>query len=289
MSTDILERYNKDGYVIMKNIIPISRINVVLESVIKLYYKYSGDVDCFKSFEEPWNEDLFHQKMKEFRKNDPQSFGAMYDTLRTNISLMQLVAGDVLIDNATQFLRKKPEEISMSDPVVRLDAPGDDRNSHGWHQERAYFPHNRDGLNGMVCWIPLFDCNKENGAILVCPGSHKEGLLNTVREKKTSISETTRITISEDYTEKYESIDVEANQGDAVFFNMLLFHRSGENISNKLRITVQNRLHVAVADDFIPFDIINHYSPFIKKKLLEKNYDCSDIPDNKRQPKGIEK
>ena len=130
---------------------------------------------------------------------------------------------------------------------------------------------------------------KENGAILVCPGSHKEGLLNTVREKKTSISETTRITISEDYTKKYESIDVEANQGDAVFFNMLLFHRSGENISNKLRITVQNRLHVAVADDFIPFDIINHYSPFIKKKLLEKNYDCSDIPDNKRQPKGIEK
>ena len=273
----------------MKNIIPISRINVVLESVIKLYYKYSGDVDCFKSFEEPWNEDLFHQKMKEFRKNDPQSFGAMYDTLRTNISLMQLVAGDVLIDNATQFLRKKPEEISMSDPVVRLDAPGDDRNSHGWHQERAYFPHNRDGLNGMVCWIPLLDCNKENGAILVCAGSHKEGLLNTVREKKTSISETTRITISEDYTKKYESIDVEANQGDAVFFNMLLFHRSGENISNEFRITVQNRLHVAVADDFIPFDIINHYSPFIKKKLLEKNYDCSDIPDNKRQPKGIEK
>ena len=24
------------------------------------------------------------------------------------------------------------------------------------------------------------------------------------------------------------------------------------------------------------------------KKLLEKNYDCSDIPENKRQPKGIE-
>ena len=102
MSTDILERYNKDGYVIMKNIIPISRINVVLESVIKLYYKYSGDVDCFKSFEEPWNENLLHQKMKGYRKNDPQSFGAIYDILRTNLSLMQLVADDTLVDNVAQ-------------------------------------------------------------------------------------------------------------------------------------------------------------------------------------------
>ena len=288
MSATLFEQYEKNGFVIVKNIIPISRIQVLFKSIIKMYCKYSGDAEDFKDFEEPWNSDLFHQKMREFRKNDPQSFGAMYDTLRTNLSLMQLVADDVLVDSAAQFLRRKPEEISMSDPVVRLDVPGDDRNAHGWHQERAYFPHNRDGLHGMVCWIPLFDCNKENGTIHVCRGSHQEGLVNAVRKKKTSVSETTRIAVPEDYVKKYEPIIVEAKQGDAVFFNMLLFHRSGENISNKLRITVQNRLHVAIADDFIPFDIINHYSEFVKQKLLEKNYDCSDIPDNRRQPKGIE-
>ena len=77
---------------------------------------------------------------------------------------------------------------------------------------------------------------------------------------------------------------VETNVGDAVFFNMLLFHRSGKNISNELRFTIQSRYHVSTADDFIPYEFINYYNPFIKQKLLENNFDCSDIPDNKRQP-----
>tara|TARA_B100000745_G_scaffold188571_1_gene123796 strand:+ start:766 stop:1029 length:264 start_codon:yes stop_codon:yes gene_type:complete len=77
-----------------------------------MYCKYSGDVEDFKDFEEPWNSDLFHQKMRELRKNDPQSFGAIYDILRTNLSLMQLVADDTLVDNVAQFLGRKPEEIS---------------------------------------------------------------------------------------------------------------------------------------------------------------------------------
>ena len=64
---------------------------------------------------------------------------------------------------------------------------------------------------------------------------------------------------------------------------MLLFHRSGQNISNKVRLATQGRFHTSTADDFIPFDLINYYNPFIKQKLEEK-YDCSDIPNNERQP-----
>ena len=85
--------------------------------------KYSGNKDDFKSLDEPWNTNLFHQKLIEFRKNDPKSFGAMYDTLRTNLTLMQLVSDNLLIDNVTRMLEKNPSDISMSDPVVRLDVP----------------------------------------------------------------------------------------------------------------------------------------------------------------------
>ena len=287
LSTTLLEQYTKDGFVLVKNIVPISRINTVLKTIFTMYCKYSGNKEDFKSFNEPWNTDLFHQKLIELRKNDPKSSGAIYDTLRNTLTLVQLVSDDVLVDVATQFLRKKPEEISISDHAIRIDIPGDVRNAHGWHQERSYFPQNRDGLHGMVCWIPLLDCNKENGTIHTCAGSHKEGLLNVTREQKLDTSYTTRIPVPEDYVKKYKSTIVEAKQGDAVFFNMLLFHRTGENISNKVRFTIQNRFHIATADDYIPFDYINHYSPFIKQKLLEKNYDCSDIPDHERQQKGV--
>ena len=71
------------------------------------------------------------------------------------------------------------------------------------------------------------------------------------------------------------------------FFNMLMFHRSGINTSSKIRFAIQGRIHIATADDFCPFELINYYNSFVKQKLIEKNYDCSDIPDNKRQPVSL--
>ena len=284
MSADILELYNKDGYVIMKNIIPISRINAVLESVFKQYCKYSDNEEGFESFDEPWNTELFHQKLISFRKSNPELFGAIYDTLKTNLALMNLVSDDNVTNFVSKLFGVKPSDFSVSDQMVRLDVPEDARNIHGWHQERSFFPQNRSGLNGLVCWIPLNKATKENGAIHICVGSLKEGLLSTKREGKMDGSYTTQISVPEDYVKKYEDIMVETNVGDAVFFNMLLFHRSGKNISNELRFTIQSRYHVSTADDFIPYEFINYYNPFIKQKLLENNFDCSDIPDNKRQP-----
>jgi hypothetical protein len=89
--------------------------------------------------------------------------------------------------------------------------------------------------------------------------------------------------VPDEFVSKYEDLVVHANAGDVIFFNMLVFHRSGQNISNKVRLTTQGRFHTSTADDFIPFDLINYYNPFVKQKLEEK-YDCSDIPNNERQP-----
>ena len=156
-------------------------------------------------------------------------------------------------DNVTNFVSKlfgvKPSDFSVSDQMVRLDVPEDVRNIHGWHQERSFFPQNRSGLNGLVCWIPLNKATKENGAIHICVGSHKEGLLSTKREEKKDGSYTTQISVPEDYVKKYEDIMVETNVGDAVFFNMLLFHRSGKNITNRVRFSCQTRHSIITSKD----------------------------------------
>ena len=153
-----------------------------------------------------------------------------------------------------------------------------------WHQERSFFPQNRDGLHSLVCWIPLTNVTEEMGAIHISPESHMGGLIIPKQNEKKSELSTRQISVPEEYVKKYEDLTVPADAGDVVFFNMLLFHRSGVNISDKVRFAVQSRFHTATADDFIPFELVNYYNPDIKQKLIEKNYDCSDIPDNLRQP-----
>ena len=282
MPEDIIESYTKNGFAIVKNIVPAQRINSLLENIFNLFCRYSTDYQELKNMEKPWNTELFHKKLIEFRQKDPESFGAIYDSLKTSLTLTQLITDNKVADFVAKFLKIKPSDLSISEPMCRLDVPNDKRNALDWHQERSFFPQNRNGLNGLVCWIPLTDITEEMGPMHISPRSHAEGQLKLSNRTKKNTSYTTQIPVPEEFVSKYEDLAVRTNVGDAVFFNMLLFHRSGQNISNKVRLATQGRFHTSTADDFIPFDLINYYNPFIKQKL-EKKYDCSDIPNNERQ------
>ena len=280
--SQIITDYNKNGYAILRNIVPPPRIDALLENIYKLYRKYSTDYE-FDESEDPWKSEMFHKKLIEFRKKDPKLFGAIYDSLKTSLTLTQLVSDDVIVNNVAKFLNVDPSDVSISEPMCRLDVPNDKRNALEWHQERSFFPQNRDGLHSLVCWIPLTSVTEEMGAIHISPESHAGGLIIPAQNEKKSELSTRQISVPEEYIKKYEDLVVPVDAGDVVFFNMLLYHRSGINISDKVRFAVQSRFHTATADDFIPFELVNYYNPDIKQKLIEKNYDCSDIPNNIRQ------
>ena len=281
--SQIITDYNKNGYAILKNIVPPPRIDALLENIYKLYRKYSTDYEL-DELEDPWKSEIFHKKLIEFRKKDSKLFGAIYDSLKTSLTLTQLVSDDVIVDNVAKFLCVESSDVSISEPMCRLDVPNDKRNTLEWHQERSFFPQNRDGLHSLVCWIPLTSVTEEMGAIHISPESHAGGLIIPAQNEKKSELSTRQISVPEEYIKKYEDLVVPVDAGDVVFFNMLLYHRSGVNISDKVRFAVQSRFHTATADDFIPFELVNYYNPDIKQKLIEKNYDCSDIPNNTRQP-----
>ena len=280
--SQIITDYNKNGYAILRNIVPHPRIDALLENIYKLYRKYSTDYELDES-EDPWKSEMFHKKLIEFRKKDPKLFGAIYDSLKTSLTLTQLVSDDVIVDNVAKFLCVESSDVSISEPMCRLDVPNDKRNALEWHQERSFFPQNRDGLHSLVCWIPLTSVTEEMGAIHISPESHAGGLITPAQNEKKSELSTRQISVPEEHVKKYEDLVVPVDVGDVVFFNMLLYHRSGVNISDKVRFAVQSRFHTATADDFIPFELVNYYNPDIKQKLIEKNYDCSDIPNNIRQ------
>jgi ectoine hydroxylase-related dioxygenase (phytanoyl-CoA dioxygenase family) len=279
----IQKDYDENGFAILQNIVPISRINALLENIYNLYKKYSNDTEL-DNIEIPWDNKLFHEKLIKFRQTEPKLFGAIYDSLKTSLTLTQLVSDDSIVKNIAEFLNVSPSDISISEPMCRLDVPNDKRNALEWHQERSFFPQNRDGKNGLVCWIPLMDVTEKNGAIHVSPKSHNDGHIKTSTKQKDNPTHTTQITVPDENVKKYDELVVPVNAGDVVFFNMLLFHRSGDNFSDRVRIAVQGRYHISTADDFIPFELNNYYNPDIKQKLIKKNYDCSDIPDNIRQP-----
>jgi len=282
MVSDLKQEFEENGYVVIKNVIPKSKLNELLKHIYNLYVKFSEKKNL-SELNEPWNSDEFHKQLIELRKSSPEKFGAIFDSLKTSLILTQLVSNEKLVGYVSDLLGANPNELSESEKVVRLDPPLDERSTLEWHQERSYFPQNRSGLHGLVASMPVINAPIELGPLDICPKSHQVGQLKVSNKEKNDLMTATQFVVPDEMTSKYEVKSMPLNAGDVIIFNFLLFHRSGRNISNKVRMTAVGRFHISTADDFLPFDLSHHYNSYVKNEILEKKYDCSDIPNNKRQ------
>jgi len=108
----------------------------------------------------------------------------------------------------------------------------------GPHQD---WPSNLGSTNGVTCWIPLQNVDADLGPLEVVPNSHIHGPLP---------HKGTPPLLEEDFGFKFLPIPMEI--GDALFFNTMLVHRSGENkTENRIRWSMHFRYNDASEEDFI--------------------------------------
>jgi ectoine hydroxylase-related dioxygenase (phytanoyl-CoA dioxygenase family) len=92
-----------------------------------------------------------------------------------------------------------------------------------WHQDTGYVP--TDPAEYVTCWLALDDVPQESGCIWVLPGAHKQGM---IEHQDTEIGK-------QCYFGDDLGIAVPLKKGSMVVFSSLLFHRSGPNLSKRVR------------------------------------------------------
>ena len=266
-SDQIREKFRESGYFIAKSIISEKKINAVLETIFRIYFKYNPS-SKLRDLQEPWNSDLFHEELIKFRKSDPKRFSLLYDSTQTSASIMELLTSELIAKYSANLLDTKNNELCITEGMIRMDAPGDKRNIAGWHQEISYLRN-----NGLVIWIPLSDITPDLGPLQVCPKSHHEGELKVVQNKNLpgDVSTVSVDEVEPEYIAKYSIIDVEIKKGDVLFFDTELFHRSGVNTSNRIRFSCQIRHAINTAEDFVPFRQTKIYSKFVLDQVIQKH------------------
>ena len=266
-SDQIREKFRENGYSIAKSIISEKKINAVLETIFRIYFKYNHS-SKLRDLQEPWNSDLFHEEIIKFRKSDPKRFSLLYDSTQTSASIMELLTSELIAKYSANLLDTKNNELCITEGMIRMDAPGDKRNIAGWHQEIYYLRN-----NGLVIWIPLSDITPELGPLQVCPKSHHEGELKVVQNKNLpcDVSTVSVDEVEPEYIAKYSIMDVEIKKGDVLFFDTELFHRSGVNTSNRIRFSCQIRHAINTAEDFVPFRQTKTYSKSVLDQVIQEH------------------
>ena len=266
-SDQIREKFRESGYFIAKSIISEKKINAVLETIFRIYFKYNPS-SKLRDLQEPWNSDLFHEEIIKFRKSDPKRFSLLYDSTQTSVSIMELLTSELIAKYSANLLDTKNNELCITEGMIRMDAPGDKRNIAGWHQEISYLRN-----NGLVIWIPLSDITPDLGPLQVCPKSHHEGELKVVQNKNLP-GDASTVSVDEvgpEYIAKYSIMDVEIKKGDVLFFDTELFHRSGVNTSNRMRFSCQIRHAINTAEDFVPFRQTKTYSKSVLDQVIQEH------------------
>jgi len=153
----------------------------------------------------------------------------LYDGIRLFPWLKEFSLSPAITQGVTALLG---DRVGLMEKIVfRIDLPGVTRELAVWHQDFFYVKGNEQIV---TAWIPLQDTAYENGCLMVMPGSSRLGPLDHDR----------KILGKRHFPSNIFERDVRyvpMKRGDLLFFNALMLHSSGVNISDRVRFSVQAR------------------------------------------------
>lgn len=108
-----------------------------------------------------------------------------------------------------------------------------------WHQDNRYWSFDREDL--ISAWLALGEENKNNGCLRVIPGSHRLEL----EPGRFDASLFLRPDLPKNKALISESVVVELEEGDVLFFHSRLFHAAGRNLTDETKLSLVFTYHQA--------------------------------------------
>jgi len=246
LDTQLVNKINDDGYVIIKNFFTKEYINSIRKKSEEVFeiqfnrFNYNGDFkeNMIKLFNE--HEDIFINCGK---------------IIQTGlIELYKLPIEDKVISLIKSLGLSFPNMCTR--PVLFFNHPKLAKEEYYYktppHQDWTSM---ESSLDSLVLWVPLVDVNKENGSILIWPKSHKNGAL-----PYNSIGGFASVEVKGEY------LQPELEVGDIVVFSTFLIHSSGEIKNNTIRWSCHFRYTNMLDDDFIKRGFPN---PYVYKPIIK--------------------
>ena len=227
LSAEELAQYDRDGFVVRRGVVDRESVDVYRERFRQLC---SGEAECpgltimrdvaiSKSEFVPGERAV--TKLQNFQDDDVL-FGFCQHPAIVNV--VKAFTGDDVMAMHTMLINKPPD-------------PGSRSSRHPLHQDLHYFPF-RPADRVVCAWTALEHIHRQNGCLVVIPGTHRRTLLAHGYPKWEGGVNKMYHGIVDEVMEEYKDdqrVYLEMDAGDTVFFHPLLIHGSGRNRTNGFR------------------------------------------------------
>ena len=149
------------------------------------------------------------------------------------LDAVEAFIGPEIYSNPTQHVRIKPPARRLANTTRVLS----EIDTTVWHQDQGTLTPEADGTHLITVWIAVTKATRNNGCLLVAPGSHKRGLALHCHDARANYS---RQAIPEHLVGK-DRVPLEAKPGDVIFLDKNTMHASLTNRSRSVRWSLDFR------------------------------------------------
>lgn len=259
LSPEQIRTFDQVGYLLVKNVVPRAPIDALMAFVTHVIRLESGS--------NAPDDAVLNRVLVELKRRNPSSSSWIYQTILTSWALRRFFVDIGIEGMAMQLLRiTDPNNLGTVSPAFRFDIPGDTRNIRTWHQDAAYFRENTQGDDHLVAWIPTNPARKDNGSVVIIPGSHRDGYHEPRHDAAEGFS-SEQYVVPETRIEGRPKVYIEADPGDIAFIHMDLIHASGVNVTEAdVRYTAQIRFNTIDRPDYRPVQLTPSYPTYSRRR-----------------------
>lgn len=235
ITDEMLESYRRDGYVVARRLIPPgdlealkARLDAIIDGTIPPAdgMVVMKDVMVAKGAVRPKSRREAIAKIQ-FYENDP-----VLDSYTTH---------EKILDCVERFIGHDVQTIH----TMLINKPPNVQGHHPLHQDLLYFPF-RPADRIVASWTALEPVTRENGCLVVVPGSHEGELLAHGNPPDIEWLNGGYWGVRELGDAKERRVHLEMEPGDTVFFHPVLLHGSGRNRTQGFRRAMS--AHYAAVD-----------------------------------------
>lgn len=200
---NLLEQYERDGYVIIRNVVDP---DLIAESI--------AHVEWLR---------------KKFPDMRPEKF-YLPNYIGEDPFWVRIVADDRLLDIGEQFVG---HDIALFASHYIAKTPFDGQPVL-WHQDGSYWP--LEPMEVTTLWLAQDDSTPENGCMRVIPGSHHDRLLGYEElQRRTDIPNALDSGMDPELVDESQAVDIILNAGDVSIHHPKIIHGSKPNNSPRWR------------------------------------------------------
>ncbi|WP_024806325.1 phytanoyl-CoA dioxygenase family protein [Nocardia sp. BMG51109] len=224
--------YERDGFLVLENVVSIRARNRVIALFREIVDEFARAMVRDGELSRLYEELPFDRRWAAIRAEVPASRPIVWRRILIDPAVYDLWFEPGLLGAAQSILGPEIRAYHLFNGRPR--EPRDRRQTIDWHQD-AFNSDSWDEADSRIltCWIPLVPVDAESGCLAVVPGSHRHGVLPKITDEYGI----TRLREPLAHTGE----PVPLRPGDALLFDDLVLHRSLDNVSDRVRWSIDIR------------------------------------------------